>query len=62
VFADTVLVMRPFFIWFFGLAGSGFLGLMLSSRHGGGGAAGFVGGIAVFACLRLWLAPRRPAA
>jgi hypothetical protein len=62
VFADTVPVMRSFSFGFFGLAGIGFLGLMLSSRHGGGAAIGFIGGIAVFACLRLWLATRRPPA
>jgi hypothetical protein len=53
--------MRTFFIWFFGLIGSGFLGLMLGSgisHDGDSGTAGFFGGMAVFACLRLWLAPK----
>ncbi len=55
--------MRTFFIWLFGLIGSGFLGLMLGSfaghNSGDAGALGFFAGIAIFACLRLWLA--RPA-
>lgn len=60
--------MRTFFIWFFGLLGSGFFGLMAGSaidHNGNTGLAGFIGGIAVFACLRLWLAQppiKRPAA
>jgi hypothetical protein len=35
--------------------------MRFTSRHGGGGeVAGFIGGTAVFACLRLWLRARRP--
>jgi hypothetical protein len=57
--------MRTFFIWVFGLLGSGFLGLMLGaiSDHssGLGGGFGFFGGLTVFVCARLWLAaPQRP--
>jgi len=58
--------MRTFFIWIFGLVGSGFVGLIMGSLvdqgHPGdmSGVAGFFGGIAVFACLRLWLARPQP--
>lgn len=58
--------MRTFFIWVFGLLGSGFLGLMLGSisdPRGSGGAFAFFGGLTIFVCARLWLtAPKRPPA
>lgn len=57
--------MRTFFIWLFGVVGSGFVGVILGSLadhhpYDSNEIPGFFGGIAVFMCLRLWLA--RPAA
>lgn len=49
--------MRTFFIWLFGLFGSGLVGLMVAEGiQRGDGIVGLIGGISVFACLRLWLA------
>lgn len=58
-------LMRTAAIWVFGLLGSGILGLLVGdslSPHGGGGVLGFTGAALAFACARLWLGSKKPAA
>jgi len=55
--------MRTFAIWFFGLIAGAFFGAIVGGHlqpYGDGGFLGFVGGMCLFVCLRLWLAPSKP--
>jgi hypothetical protein len=59
--------MRTFFIWFFGLIAFGLMGLVVGgalNRHSGDGGEflGFIGGMAAFACVRLWMGSRSTSA
>ena len=54
---------RIIFIWIFGLLGSAIIGGIIGSRfdtYGSDNALwGFIAGIFVFACARLWLGERK---
>lgn len=62
-------MVRTIAIWFFGLLAAAIIGGFLSSAYdvkvnlnpygtGGGPFFGAIGAMCVFACLRLWLAPK----
>lgn len=48
--------MRTTAIWVMGLLGSGTAGGLIGSAllYGDGGVFGFIGGLCLFACIRLW--------
>ncbi len=52
--------MRTFFIWLFGLLGFGLVGSLLGafSPSSDAGFGGFLAGMALFSCARLWLGQR----
>lgn len=62
-------MVRTTAIWIFGLIASAIIGAFVGSAYdstfnpysmgtSGGGLFGFIGGMCLFACLRLWLAPK----
>ncbi len=59
-------LMRTIFIWIFGLLGSGLFGSLIggaldSGYSKDGNFFGFIGGLCLFACFRLWLGSTTPA-
>jgi hypothetical protein len=53
--------VRTFGVWLFGLLASGIFGGMIGNQffYPDGGFFGLVGGMCTFACVRLWLSPKR---